>query len=174
MSHFTSFVVYGVKCVTVLHHALGQTQSSPSGERTKGQVQLPPPIHSCLLCKTDSMPGTNIHVWHATGYDLVCHQFVRQDNVSVFTQGFRECRDKAMYAEVDQFNCCSWSEVISHWSRIFRLIELLFTLGEKNIMHHHNSLHSKSTISLFFFNSLSLLWHPMKLTQLANIVYNYC
>lgn len=38
-------VVYRVKFVTVLHSAFRQTQRSPSGKRTKGQVQLPSPIH---------------------------------------------------------------------------------------------------------------------------------
>lgn len=49
-------VVYRWKFVTVLCSALGgRTQRSPSGRRTKGQVQLPSLIHSYVkltLCQT--------------------------------------------------------------------------------------------------------------------------
>lgn len=60
-------VVYRVKFVTVLHRALGRTQRSPSGKRTKGQVQLP-----SLILQADTVPAEKYASSAADGAAPAC------------------------------------------------------------------------------------------------------
>lgn len=57
LSSVSDCLVYGLKFVTVLHRALGQTQRSPRGERNKGAGATS--FSHSLLFKTDTVPDTN-------------------------------------------------------------------------------------------------------------------